>query len=190
MKKVALIAALLLFSHEALALMTEVGLQYGRKKTSFDSDNYFESESVTGSLSFYFMERIALEVSYTDAKGVREEKIISNGVVIAQQTVVQKTQVIGTDLIFVLADRKAFLQPYVKGGAAQIRRRQEVKVATLDTYVLEPENATVPSYGAGLKLNITDTFGIKFSYDAWQTPVGGGAATNDSQIRGGITWLL
>lgn len=173
-----------------LAMTTEVGFQYGRKKTSFDSDNYLDSESVTSSLSFYFMEKIALEVSYTDAKGVREEKVISNGRIIQQQTVVQRTQVIGTDLIFVLMDRKSVIQPYIKGGVAQITRKQEVKVATLDTYVLEPEKATVPSYGAGLKIRLTDTFGIKFSYDAWQTPVGGGAVTQDSQIRAGVTWML
>lgn len=179
----------LFISEFSQAMFTEVGVTYGRKKTSFDSDNFFDSESITGSVSFYFFERFALELSYTDARGVREEKIISNGVTVQKQTVVQKTQVIGSDLIFVLADRKAFIQPYLKGGAAQITRRQEVKVNSI-TYVLEPESATVPSYGAGFKIALTESFGIKVSYDAWQTPIGGGAVTNDSQIRAGVTWIF
>lgn len=189
MKKYLLVIFVALFSHSSFALVTEVGAQYGRKKTSFDADNYLDSESMTGSLSFYFMEKIAFEVSYTDARGIRKEKVVS-GSTNLEQTVVQKTVVIGGDLIFVLADRKSFLQPYVKGGAAQITRRQEMKINNLDTVVLEPESATVPSYGAGVKIAITDTFGIKVSYDAWQTPIGAGAVTNDSQIRAGVNFML
>jgi hypothetical protein len=189
MKKWFFALSSLFLAQECFAIVTEIGVQYGRKKTSFDSANYLDSESITGSLSFYFMEKIAFEVSYTSATGVREEKVTS-GTTSLTQTVVQKTVVIGGDLIFVLADRKSFLQPYIKGGAAQITRRQEMKINNLDTIVLEPETATVPSYGAGLKLAITDTFGIKLSYDAWQTPIGGDAVTNDSQIRAGVNWLL
>jgi hypothetical protein len=190
MKKWIIILAGLIIAQDASALMTEFGVQYWRKKTSFDADNYLDSESLTGSISFYFMERLALELSYTDATAVREEKIYSGSTVIQQQTVVQVTNVIGADLIFVLSDRKAFLQPYIKGGAAQITRKQEVKVNNLNTYELDPEKAIVPSYGAGLKIAVTDTFGIKLSYDAWQTPIGGGTVTNDSQIRAGVSWLL
>ncbi len=185
-----LVFAGLVFSEGAMALTTEIGVQYWRKQTSFDANNYLDSESITGSLSFYFFERVALEGSYTDAKAVREEKIYSGSTVIQQQTVVQVTNVVGADLIFMLTDRKTMFQPYLKGGVAQITRKQEVKVNNLNTYTLEPEKAIVPSYGAGLKIALTDTLGIKISYDAWQTPVGGGAVTNDAQLRAGVTWLL
>lgn len=171
-----------------LAIFTELGASYGRKRTSFDSDNYFDSESITGSISFYFFEQVALETSYTDAKGIRQEKITtSQGP--QTTTVIQTTQVTGADLILVLADRKARIQPYIKGGLAQINRKQEVKINTI-SYVLNPESATVPSYGAGFKIGITQNFGIKVSYDAWQTPIGGGSVTNDSQVRAGVTWVL
>lgn len=189
-KHLFLIFAALILSESAMALTTEIGVQYWRKQTSFDANNYLDSESITGSLSFYFFERVALEASYTDAKAVREEKIYSGSTVIQQQTVVQITNVVGADLIFMLSDRKAMFQPYIKGGVAQITRKQEVKVNNLNTYTLEPEKALVPSYGGGLKIALTDTLGIKISYDAWQTPVGGGAVTNDAQLRAGITWLL
>lgn len=180
-----LLTSVLFVSSEAHAIFTEVGLSYSRKRTSFDADNYLDSESLTGSLSFYFMEKLALEISYTDASGVREEKTA-----FSQQTVLQDTTVYGADLIWMLADRKAFFQPYLKGGAAVIRRKQTVKYSTLNTAILEPETSTAPSYGVGFKLNLTDTFGIKIAYDAWKTPVGGGVFSNDDSVRVGVTWML
>lgn len=175
---------------EAHALFTEVGVSYGRKRTSFDSDNYLDTESLSGSLSFYFMDRLALEMSYTSANTVREEKIRSGSTVLSQQTVVQTAQVYGADLIWVLAGRQAFFQPYVKGGAAQIRRVQEVKVNNQNTYRLEPEVVLVPSYGVGFKLALTSSFNLKISYDAWKTPLGQGSFSNDDQLRAGISWML
>lgn len=174
----------------ASALVTEVGVNYARKRTSFNADNYVDSESLTGSLSFYFMERLALELSYTSALGVRQEKLMSGTTVISDRTVVQTTQVIGGDLIWVFADRRATLQPYIKGGAAQIRRVQEVKDSSFAVNVLEPEVSVVPSYGAGLKISITERLGIKLSYDAWRTPMGDDSFSTDDSIRAGITWML
>lgn len=190
MKKiVSLIILAVLFSTSlpAHALYTELGLSYGRKTTTFDENNSFDSESITGSLSLYFLERLALELSYTDARGLREEKASASD---AQRTTKQNSQIMGADLILVFADKKSLFQPYIKGGGAQIKRYQEVKIEGQDTYTLEPETATVPSYGAGLKIQMTETFGIKLSYDVWKTPIGGGMQTDDSSIRAGITWVL
>lgn len=168
------------------ALTTEIGISYSRKKTSFDERNYTDSESTTGSVSLYFMERIAIELSYTDGSSIREE-YISGG----QYTIYQKTKVLGADLIYVLADRKAFFQPYIKGGGAQLTRQQIIKIpAALSEQRLDPEVAVVPSYGIGFKLVLTDSLGFKISYDAWRTPIGGTQTTDDSQIRAGITWVL
>lgn len=171
----------------AHALYTEVGLSYGRKTTSFDENNTFDTESVTGSMSIYFLERMALELSYTDALGVRKEKA---SVTDPRRTTTQKSQVMGADLILVFADKKALFQPYIKGGGAQISRYQETVIEGQDKNSIEPETATVPSYGAGLKIQLTDTFGVKFSYDVWKTPIGGGMQTDDSSVRAGITWIL
>lgn len=190
MKKFVSIGALLfsfLTASAAHAFYTEVGVNYGRKTTTFDQNNSSESESITGSLSLYFLERVALELSYTDAYGVRKEKAYSGD---AQRTTTQKSQIMGADLILVFADKKALFQPYIKGGGAQIVRNQEVKIEGLDTYKIAPETATVPSYGVGLKIPFTESFGIKLSYDVWKTPIGDGAQTDDSSIRAGITWVL
>lgn len=190
MKKIfsfALMSAFIFTPLTSMALHTEVGLSYSRKTTTFDENNSFDTESITGSLSLYFLERMALELSYTDGLGLRKEKASASD---QKRTTTQKSQVMGADLILTFADRKSLLQPYIKGGGAQISRYQEVKIEGQDTFTIEPETATVPSYGAGLKIQLTDTFGLKFSYDVWKTPIGGGLQTDDNSIRAGITWVL
>lgn len=171
----------------AQAFFTEVGLSYSRKTTTFDASNSFDTESLTGSLSLYFLEKMALELSYTDGTGLRKEKASSGDPL---RTTVQKSQVLGADLILMLASRKALFQPYLKVGGAQISRFQEVKIEGQNTYRLEPETATVPSYGGGLKILLTESFSLKFSYDVWKTPIGGGMHTDDSALRAGVAWIL
>ncbi len=184
--KICLLLSLLL-SAQAWALNYELGVSYARKKNSFDRQNYFETESITSSLSLYFSEIIALEMSYTDAKANRFEKPPGGNSI---QTY-QKTEVMGADLIFVLAPRKSFMQPYLKGGAAQLKRRQVTYDRTINTReALDIETAVVPSYGAGIKFSIIDGLSLRVSYDVWRTPVGGGVVTDDNQIRAGLSWML
>ncbi|WP_413558513.1 outer membrane protein [Bdellovibrio sp. HCB209] len=176
-----------IFSVTANAMNVELGAQYSHKTQTYDTNNYNEMESVTGSMSFYLWERIALEISYTDAQSVVVSKAFSGD---PKRTTIQKSQILGSDLILILADKKALFQPYIKGGVAQISRKQTIKIENQDTYENEPDSAIAPSYGVGLKISLTDTMGIKISYDAWETPIGGGSKTNDSAIRAGITWML
>lgn len=171
----------------SMALYTELGVNYGRKKTTFDADNYLDSESMTGSISLYFLERLALELSYTEAVAKREEKA---GTSDPKRSTTQKSTVMGADLILTFADRKALFQPYIKGGIAQIERHQSIKIEGQDAFTLTPETAAVPSYGLGIKIAVTESFGIKFSYDIWKTPIGDGNQTDDTSLRAGVTWAL
>jgi outer membrane protein with beta-barrel domain len=171
----------------AQAMFTELGLSYGRKKTTFDANNNYDTETMTGSLSFYFAEKLALELSYTEASSIQNQQASPSD---TPRAIYQKTQIIGADLIIVFADKKALFQPFIKGGAAQISRRQEIKDGTFGTQVLEPDVAVAPSYGLGLKIALTETFGLKASYSVWQTPIGGGAKTNDDAISAGVTWIF
>lgn len=177
----------LLISVPAHALLTEIGVNYGRKTTSFDSNNSFDSESITGSVSIYFFEKIALELSYTDAKAVRYEKASVSD---PKRTTTQQSNIMGADLIFMFADRNSLFQPYIKGGVAQIDRIQHVKIEGQSTYTIEPETAVIPSYGTGLRIKISEKLGLKISYEVWKTPIGGGLHTDDSQIKGGLSWYL
>lgn len=179
--------ALIAFSFQARAFYTEVGVSYGHDKKNFDANNYTESESITGELSFYFWEQVALELSYTDATALLKQKASSTD---PTRTTQQKTKVLGADLILMLADRKAFFQPFIKGGAAQITRNQEIKIEGFDTQELDPETAIVPTYGLGFKLMLTDALSLKASYSVWRTPIGGGTFTDDSSVRVGVSWIF
>lgn len=187
MKRLLLMIFPLMFvAADASAMFTEVGINYGRKRTSFDADNWLDSESSTLSVSLYFLEKLALELSYTRALAIREEKTP-----VTNTTVVQNTNVYGADVIWVFAGRKAFFQPYIKGGAARIERKQEVKNKNDGlVYPITPEVATVPSYGIGFKIALTESFGIKVGYDGWKTPLGGDAYSNDDSLRVGVTWFF
>lgn len=176
---------ILLVAFDGHAFYTEVGVSYSRKKTSFNSNNFTDSESSTASLSFYFMESVAIELSYTDGSSVRQETIGGSTYI-----TYQKTKVTGADLIYVFAGKKEFFQPYIKGGGAQLVRSQVIKYDTLKEERLDPDTAIVPSYGVGVKFALTDALGIKISYDAWKTPVGSSQSTDDSNIRAGITWIF
>lgn len=184
---------ILLLSLKSFALLTELSVSYAQKKTYFNPDNYTNTESTTGSISLYFMEKLALELSYTDASVLREETIF-DGTALKQQTSLQKVAVYGSDLIVMLADRKAVFQPYIKGGVAQIKKTLSNKTSSVLVYDTDPINSMSPSYGAGLKISITEAFGIKLSYDAWRTDskdsTGRKSTVEDSSVRAGITWML
>ena len=182
-----LVVSILLVSSFSWALNFELGVSYARKKNSFDRDNYFDTESATGSMSMYFSEMLGLEMSYTEAKATRYEKIPNGN----ESEIFQKTQVLGADLILVLAPRKSMFQPYVKGGAAQLQRSQVTHNITLNKVdKLDIETSVVPSYGAGLKIKLTEGLSMRLSYDVWRTPVGGGVITDDSKLRAGLSWML
>lgn len=169
------------------AFLTEVGVSYGRKKTTFDEFNYIDSETSTGSISFFFAERLATEFSYTKAVGIRVEKASTTD---SRRTIVQKTEVTGLDLILMLSDRKAFVQPYIKAGVAQLVRKQSIDIEGYGVQELTPETAYAPSYGLGIKIGISASMNIKLSYDIWQTPIGGNLKTDDSSLRAGLSWYL
>lgn len=183
----------LLLSLKSFAFLTEFSVSYAQKKTYFNNLNYNNTESTTGSVSFYFMEKVAIELSYTDASILREETIF-NGTGFQQQTSLQKMAVYGSDLIFMLSNKKSMLQPYIKAGVAQVKKTLTTKNAGVFVYDTEPINSTSPSYGAGLKISLSESFGIKLSYDAWRTESkdssGNKSNVEDSSVRAGITWIL
>ena len=89
MKKLTLFIIILFIDCASLAITTEVSLSYSRKKTTFDENNYIDTESATGSLSFYFWEIFALETSYTNAIALREEKASDSD---DRRTIIQKQE--------------------------------------------------------------------------------------------------
>ncbi len=167
---------------------TEVGVNYSYKKSAFDSDNNNEQQSTSGSLSFYFWERVALELSYTNSLYVKKEKQPDFAGAFLRTTT-QYTDVYGADLIFILADRKASFQPYLKGGAAQVKVRQVVQDTGSNAWEITYSGLS-PSVGVGLKFFLTEAFAIRASYDAIQTPVNNDTKVTDVTGRIGISWMF
>lgn len=165
------------------AIYTEFGLSQSYRKTSFSSNNYLESEMVSGSVSFYFWERIALELSYTKGLGVRKESDSTQIV----RTITQYSTVYGTDLIFSFADRTTMFQPFIKGGAAYIQKKQVTQDEGTPSFITTPKPGYVPSYGVGLKIKLTQNFGLSTSLDIWKDD---SSESNDIASRTGITWMF
>lgn len=166
------------------AMMTEVGLSYGYQKKTYDANNYYQLESKSASLSLYFSERIALELSYTDAFIEQQQKDLTT------RTIQQTSKILDASLMVVLGDRKAFFQPYLKGGVARIEKTQVTKYEGLQDFTVNSPTATVPSYGAGLKLLLTDSFSLKVGIDFWRTPLEDGSHSDDSALKAGLSWML
>lgn len=166
--------------------MTELGLSYGYSKKTFNASNYYQTDSKTASISFYFLERLALESSYTDSFYESQESDTNS-----TRTVQQSTTIIDTSLIFVLlSDKKSFVQPYVKGGAAYIKKLQKVRYLNSSTIEIPASAGWAPSYGTGLKFVLSERFSIKISYDVWQTPLSDGTKSDDTSLKAGLTWYL
>ena len=170
----------------SFALVTELGLSYGYSKKTFNANNYYQTDSKTGSISFYFLERLALETSYTDSFYESQESDTNS-----TRTVQQSTTIIDSSLIFVLLDnKKNFIQPYVKGGAAYIKKQQKVRYPNASTIEIPESTGWAPSYGAGLKFVLSERFSIKVSYDVWQTPLSDGTKSDDTALKAGLSWYL
>jgi hypothetical protein len=172
----------------AYAINVEVGLNYNYKKSAFDVENATEQQSTTGSISFYFWERVALEMSYTSGLYVKKEKQPDFAGSFLRTTT-QYTDVYGADLIFVLADRKATFQPYIKGGGAYVRVKQVVQDQRDNPWEILYSGPS-PSYGVGFKFFLTEAFALRVSYDAIETPVNNDTKVTDITGRVGVSWMF
>ncbi len=175
----------LFLGFKSSALVTEVGLSYGYQKKTFNASNYYQTESKAAELSFYFFEKLALESSYTDSFYESQESDSNS-----TRTVQQGTQILDTSIIFVLLDRKSVVQPYVKVGAAYIKKNQRVRYLNSSTIEIPESIGWAPSYGAGLKFMLNEKFSIKLGYDVWQTPLSDGTKSDDTALKAGLTWFL
>lgn len=175
----------LFFSSVSQALVTEIGLTYGFQKKTFNQNNYYQSDSKAASVSFYFLERFALELSYTDSFYESQESDVSSTRVIQQSS-----QVTGADLIYVFADKSAMFQPYIKGGTAYIAKKKQIRYANADTIDIPTKDGFAPSYGVGLKFKLSERFSAKVGYDVWQTPLDDGSTTDDTSFKAGISMYL
>lgn len=187
----ALFALLSLAQSTAQALYTEVSLSYSYKKVSFDALNTAESQGTTASLSFYIWDRVALEVAYTNSLYVKKESEVPAPNSTQTRTVTQVSDIYETNLQYLLvADKKATFQPYIKGGAAYISKKQNVQIEGDFPFEVRPAPGWGPSAGIGMKIFMTDALSLRLSYDVVRTPIDGNTTADDATGRAGISWMF
>ena len=165
--------------------MTELGLSYGYSKKTFNASNYYQNDSKSASASFYFLEKFALEFSYTDSFYEGEESDSTS-----TRTVQQSSQFADSSLIFMILGKQSPVQPYVKGGVAYIKKNQTIKYQNASAIDIPESTGWAPSYGAGLKILLTEKFSVKLSYDIWKTPLSDGTNSDDTSFKAGLSWYL
>jgi outer membrane autotransporter protein len=176
---------LFFIASQSFALMTEIGASYSYSKKTFNAANYYQSDSKSASVSLYFLEQFALELSYTD-QFYESQEADSN----STRTVQQSTKITGADLIYVITDQRSAFQPYLKAGGAYIAKKKQVKYINADVIDIPTRDGLAPSYGIGLKYKLTEKFSVKTGYDIWQTPLDDGTTTEDSSFKVGLSWYL
>lgn len=169
----------------AQALVTEVGLSYGYQKKTFNATNNYQSESKSASLSFYLFEKFALEFSFTNSFYESQESDLNS-----TRTVQQSSQIMDSSLVYMMMNKKSMFQPYLKGGAAHIKKNQTVKYLNASAIEIPESAGWAPSYGAGLKVMLSERFSVKFSYEVWQTPLSDGTSSDDNSFKAGLSWYL
>ncbi len=172
----------------AQAGLMELSASYSVRNSSIDEYNYTKNESWTSSFAWYFLEMSAIEVSYTN--GTAEQSLSSdNGTTVDKYYL--KFEMVGADLVLTLAKKDSFLQPYIRGGVAQIKKKFYKKdLFGAITEYGTPIDETVPSYGFGLKIRMTQGFSIKASYDRWRSGNVEGKEIWDDAVKGGISWMF
>ncbi len=185
MKHTFFLPLLILFvSLQSFALVTEIGVSYGYQKKTFNENNYDQNESKAANLSFYFLERMALELSYTDSFSESQESDTTNRVI------QQSSKATGADLIYVFADKNALFQPYIKAGTAYIQKKKQIRYINASTIDIPTKDGFAPSYGVGLRIKLSERFSAKMGYDVWRSPQDNGSTTDDTSLKIGMSMYL
>lgn len=162
----------------------ELGLNYSYSKKTFSANNFYQNDSKSASISLYLIEQLALELSYTDSFYESQESDVSS-----TRTVQQRSQISGADLIYVLTNRQSMIQPYVKAGAAYIQKKKQIRYLNADVIDIPTKDGMAPSYGAGVKVKLTENFSMNLGYDVWNTPLDDGTKTDDTAFKVGLKWI-
>lgn len=164
---------------------------YNYKKVTFDAQNTSESQGITGSVSFYLWDRIALETSYTNSLFVKKESEVATIGSTQTRTVTQKSDIYELNLQYlIIPDRKAVFQPFIKGGVAYINKKQNIQIDGDFPFEVSPAPGMGPSAGIGAKIFLTESLSLRLSYDIVRTPIEGGTTADDATGRAGISWMF
>lgn len=139
--------------------IVEIGASANFRRSTIDDNNFQESTSYTGSLSYYFWEMSALELSYTEGEAFLSVKPLDDTKIITTSTF----KLIGVDLIITLGSQQSTLQPYLKIGGAHIEKKIVRQAEGLDASEIESPSGIVPSAGLDLKLPLVEVFPLRLA---------------------------
>jgi hypothetical protein len=170
----------------------EVGFAGNYRKLYLPTDSEREAfdatVSYTGSFAYYFAEMAAAELSFTSGQSERFVPSMTS-----DSRTIYDFELIGFDLVFTFADRKAPFIPYLKAGIAYFSKKEVTTEfsafpADNETRTLEP--TFVPSLGFGMKLRMTDTLAFRIGVEAWSSEGLDNDPRWDVAGRAGISWFL
>lgn len=188
MRRLIILAAFLFFAPKCFAGFTEIGLTANYRRSAIDNNNYQESISYTTSVSYYFWENSALELSYTDGYSLLSVK--SSDAAEKRTTNETNFDLTGLDLVLSLASRQAPLQPYVKIGGAYMEKEVFRQNEGDAKESIARQVGLVPSGGLGFKIGLTHTLALKFGVDAWTSPLTVKPLIVDYAGRAGFSWMF
>lgn len=190
MRKLFFFILLLSLTSVAHAGFYEVSATGNYRKSFLDKENFQESLSYTGSISYYFWEMSALELSYTLG---RQIAVLKTSTLDPKTVLTTDFEMFGLDLVFTLASKEDAFLPYIKLGGAHLEKSmtREREFPT-GTSVEHPPgvNGWVPSLGVGFKIRMTQTLSIKIGADAWSSPLDKDPVIWDYAGRAGLSWMF
>lgn len=183
-----LLLQLVAASVPAFAGFMELGGSVNYRSSRYDDNNFVESLTYTGSISYYFWETSALEMNYTTGTSKQVSK--ATGPTEKKFTVEDNIDMTSLDLVLSFADRQAPFRPYVKMGAGYLVKERFRKVDNDPRERISKQSGIVPSGGLGLSVNVTKTFSIKLGLDAWTSPMNEKPVVVDYAGRAGLSWIF
>lgn len=158
------------------------------KRSQIDANNFTDSESSTGGISYYFGESSALELSFTSGRTTSKVKPATS---LEGYTIKVNYGIVGIDFIWSFASRASSFQPYIKLGTASVIEKNYLFQLDNDQPSLIPgETGAVPSAGVGCKILFTKTLALKIGLDAWASDISQSSNATDFAGRVGISWFL
>ena len=179
---------MLSFAQSSFASFVELGGSVNYRRSSFDSQNYQELISYTGSIAYYFLEMSALELSYTN--GYSEMSIKSPDPIDQRYEMFTNFQLAAMDLVFSFAGRDDMFQPYIKLGGGYLKKEVFQRIGEGDTTLVTRQEGAVPSGGIGFRLMVTHSLALKVGLDSWTTPPSQQPVTVDYAGSLGVSWLF
>ena len=188
-----LCCALVVTCATAHAGFVEIGASGSMRKSTIDQNSYDQTQAITASVTYYFDESSAVELSYTNGASKRA---FAENLPFGQVTSLFYS-LIGLDMIYTFGPKENAFRPYLKGGANYILEKRIVQQARDSNGIWESANvipstpALVPSLGAGVRIGLTQNLSLKVGIDAWTSgPVSQRPLTLDYAGRIGLALMF